>query len=79
MTVGGSNFSRFIHPRQITTGVFGNDDLEPPVGKVQLNLLAQPSFKADAVAVTHNQHPDHELGINRRPANIAVEGCQFLA
>jgi hypothetical protein len=26
---------------------------EPPVGKVQLNLLAQPSFKADAVAVTH--------------------------
>jgi hypothetical protein len=40
--------------------------------------LTQPSLKADSVAVAHDQHPDHELGINRRPANVAVEGCQLL-
>jgi hypothetical protein len=36
-------------------------------------------FPQSCFPVTHDQHPDHELGINRRPANIAVEGCQFLA
>ena len=33
----------------------------------------------DTVAVAHDQHPDHELGINRRPANVAVKGRQLLA
>jgi hypothetical protein len=46
---------------------------------LQLNLLAKPPFEANAVAVANDQHPNHELGINRRPANIAVEGRQFLA
>src|SRR5262249_60882199 len=51
---------------------------EPAVGQMQLNLLTQPPLKANAVAVANDQHPDHKLGINRRPANIAIEGCQFL-
>ena len=46
---------------------------ELSVGEVQPHLLAQPPLKADAVAVTHNQHPDHELRIDRGPANVAVE------
>jgi hypothetical protein len=52
---------------------------EPAVGQMQLNLLTQPPLKANAVAVANDQHPDHKLGINRRPANIAIEECQFLA
>jgi hypothetical protein len=52
---------------------------EPSVGEMQLSLLAKPPFEANAVAVANDQHPDHELGINRRPANIAVEGRQFVA
>src|SRR6266508_4147384 len=51
---------------------------EPPVGKVQFNLLAQPSFKADAVAVTDNQHPDHQLRIDRGTANVAIKWRQPL-
>jgi hypothetical protein len=45
---------------------------------MQLDLLAQPSLKADTVAVAHDQHPDHQLGVNRRPANVAVERRQLL-
>jgi hypothetical protein len=52
---------------------------KPAVGQMQLNLLTQPPLKANAVAVANDRHPDHKLGINRRPANIAIEECQFLA
>ncbi len=47
---------------------------EPPVGQVQFNLLAQPALRADAEAVSHDQHPDHQLGVDRGPADRAVEG-----
>src|ERR1700730_6284880 len=38
---------------------------EPTVGEVQVHLLAQPPFGANAVA--NQQHPDEQFGINRRP------------
>src|SRR5207344_1928957 len=46
--------------------------------QMQFDFLAQPPLKADAIAVAHDQHPDHKLWINRRPADLAVEGCQLL-
>src|SRR5215475_2854678 len=52
---------------------------KPAIGKVKLHFLAQPALRADAVAVADNQHPDHELGVDRRPADFAVEGPQLLA
>src|SRR5262249_12251711 len=52
---------------------------EPAIGKVKLDLLAQPALRTDAVAVADNQHPNHELGVDRRPANLAVERLQLLA
>jgi hypothetical protein len=52
---------------------------EPTIGQVQLDLLAQLPLKADTVAVADNEHPDHQLGINRRPTNLAVEGFQLVA
>src|SRR4051812_49363695 len=45
---------------------------------MQFDFLAQSPLKADAIAVAHDQHPDHKLWINRRPADLAVEGCQLL-
>src|SRR6266511_2849708 len=45
---------------------------------MQLHLLAQLPLKANAIAVAHNQHPDHKLGIDRRSANVAVEGRELL-
>jgi hypothetical protein len=49
---------------------------EPPIGQVQMDLLAQPAFRADAVAVADDQHPDQQLGVDRRPSGCAVERRQ---
>jgi hypothetical protein len=46
---------------------------EPPVGQVQMDLLAQPAFRADAVAIADDQHADQQLRVDRRPAGLAVE------
>src|SRR5215813_13466125 len=46
---------------------------EPPVGKVQPDFLAQTAFVSDAVAAPDNQHPDHELWIDRWTADLAVK------
>jgi hypothetical protein len=51
---------------------------KPSVGQVQFDFLTQPPLKANAEAVTHDQHPDHQLWINRRPANLAVERYKLL-
>src|SRR5262249_33388822 len=51
---------------------------EPPVGKVQLDLLAQTALVSNAVAVPDAEHPDHEFRINRRAADVAVKGSQLL-
>src|SRR2546422_10611895 len=52
---------------------------EPTITEMKFDLLAQLPFKADAIAVAHNQHPDHELGIDRGPANVAVERRELLS
>ncbi len=46
--------------------------VEPAVGEVQVHLLAQPPFGANAKAVANKQHPDESLlfGIVRRDASI---------
>ena len=52
---------------------------EPSVGQMQLDFLAQLPLKMDAVAVADDQHPDHQLGVDRGPANLAIKGRQLLA
>src|SRR6516165_3555324 len=51
---------------------------EPPVAKVQLHLLAEAAFVPNAIAVAHNQHPDHQFRIDRWSADGAVIGPQLL-
>ena len=46
---------------------------------MKLHLLAQPALRTDAVAVADNEHPDHEFGVDRRPADLAVVRLQPLA
>jgi hypothetical protein len=41
-----------------------------------MDLLAQPPFRADAIAIADNQHPDQQLGVNRRPSGRAVKWRQ---
>ena len=50
---------------------------KPAVRQVEVNLLAQAPLGADAEAIAHDQHSDHQFGINRWPTHRAVEGGQL--
>jgi len=45
---------------------------EPMVGEVQLNLAAECAFRADREHIAENEHPDHQLRIDRRPPCMGV-------
>ena len=45
---------------------------------MQLDFLSELAFRADAVAVADNEHPDHELGVDRRTADVAVVRLELL-
>lgn len=59
--------------RVITHLVVEIEPAKPPVGKVKLKLFSQPPLGADAVAIADDQHPYHQLRINRRPTNLAID------
>src|SRR5271163_3971767 len=44
---------------------------------VEVDLVAQPPLRANAKAVAHDQHADHQLGIDRGPSHIAVIAPQM--
>jgi hypothetical protein len=44
-----------------------------------VNFLAEPALRPDAEAVAHQQHPHHELRIDRRTTGVAIERCQVSA
>ena len=46
---------------------------EPPIRQVEVDLLAEPPLRADPEAVPDQEHPDHQLGIDRRPTDRTVE------
>src|SRR5271168_192306 len=45
---------------------------KPPVGQIDLHLGAQPPLRADRKRVAHNQHPDHQHRIDRRPTCVRI-------
>jgi hypothetical protein len=49
---------------------------EPSIAQVQMDLLAQPAFRANAVAIADDEHADQQLRVDRRPSGCAVERCQ---
>jgi hypothetical protein len=44
-----------------------------------MHLVTQTALGTDAHAVADDQHPDHQLRINRGPAGVAIVGPQLLA
>ena len=50
---------------------------EPAIRQVKVDLLAQAPLGADAEAVSDDEHPDHQFGIDRWPPHRAVEGGQL--
>src|SRR5205814_2927524 len=58
--------------------VFKIEAAEPAISKMQFDLLAQSALGAKAIAVAHDEHPQHQFGINRGAAKLAVEGFQLV-
>jgi hypothetical protein len=52
---------------------------EPAVRQIGMDLLAQPPLRANAEAIANDAHPDHQLGIDRGPPDVAIVGAQVRA
>jgi len=44
-----------------------------------MNLLAQPPLRSNAKTIADEQHPDHQLWVNRGPAGLAVKWAEMCA
>jgi hypothetical protein len=53
--------------------IFKAQPAEPAIRQVQMGFFAQPPLGPNTVAIAHYQHADHQLRINRRTPNWAVE------
>jgi hypothetical protein len=50
-----------------------------PGSEIEMDFIAQPPFRPDAHAVADNQHPQHQVGIDRGTPDHALERLQFCA
>ncbi len=50
---------------------------EPAIRQIEVDFLAQPPLGADGEAIADDQHPDHQLRIDRGPAHRTVESGQL--
>src|SRR5437899_348681 len=46
---------------------------KPAIGQIEMDFLAHAPLGADAKAITDDQHPDHQFGIDRGATHRAVE------
>ena len=54
------------------------ESTEPAIGQIEMDLFAQSALGTNAKAVTDDQHPHHQLRIDRRPPGMAVERCEVM-
>ena len=52
---------------------------KPAICQIEMDFLAQAPLGADAKAITDDQHPDHQFGIDRWPRASAWDGDWSLA
>jgi hypothetical protein len=45
---------------------------KPAIGEIAVDLVAKATLRANAEAVTHDQHPHHQLRIDRGPSDVTV-------
>jgi hypothetical protein len=59
--------------------IFKAQPAEPAIRQVQMGLFAQPPLRANAVAITDDQHANHQFGIDPRTPNRAIEIVEVTA
>jgi hypothetical protein len=65
--------------RMVRHRIFQTQATEPAIRQIEVDLFAQPALGTNAQAVTHDQHPYHQLRVNRRTPGVAVERRQVAA
>ena len=51
---------------------------KPAIGEIDLHFGADPTLRPDGKDVADDQHPDHEFGVDRGPAGMAIVGFKLL-
>ena len=59
--------------------IFKAQPAEPAIAQVQMSLFEQSPVGANAVAIAHNQHANHQFRVNRRTPNLAIEIGKVMA
>jgi hypothetical protein len=65
--------------RVIGDFIFKAQPAEPAIRQVQMSLFAQSPLGANALAIAHEQHANHQFRINRRTPNRAIEIGEVMA
>src|SRR2546421_4703222 len=52
---------------------------EPAIREVHLNFATDQPLRADRKDISHDQHPDHQFRIDRRPTHGRIMRCKFAA
>src|SRR3982750_1038691 len=52
---------------------------EPAIREVHLNFATDQTLSADRKDISHDQHPDHQFRIDRRPTHGRIMRCKFAA
>ena len=65
--------------RMIRDSVLDAEPAEPAIGQVHLHFTADQPLRTDRKYIPHNQHPDHQLRINRRATHRRITRCKFAA
>jgi hypothetical protein len=65
--------------RMIRDSVLDAKLAEPAIGEVHLNFTADQPFRADRKDIPHDQHPDHQLRIDRRATHRRIMRCKLAA
>jgi hypothetical protein len=71
IAVAEATVSAFCESRVIRHLAIQAQTAKPAISEVQVNLLAQPALRPDAIAIADQQHPDEQLRtIDGRPVEL---------
>ena len=50
---------------------------KPAVRQIEVDFIAEATLRSYAETIAHQEHPDHQFGIDRRSSDVAVERRQL--
>jgi hypothetical protein len=61
----------------IGDGSIQTQTAKPAVGQIEVDFVTEAPFRSDTEAIADQEHPDHQLRIDRGPPDVAVERRQL--